>query len=208
MWTNENKFYVVRKWKETWIFNSREECKKNVEWFSNAKYKSFKNLLDAKAAISQWRESYYNNKPQQNPKFDIRKVPFYSNSIAVDAACSGNPWVMEYRWVDIQTWQEIFHQKFQIWTNNIWEFLAIVNWLQYLWDDDKVIYSDSKIAISRIYQWKCKTQIKKSDDKELNKTLKAIKNAEEWLQHNNITHKILKWDTEQRWEIPADFGRK
>lgn len=208
MWTNENKFYVVRKWKETWIFNSREECKNNVKWFSNAKYKSFKNLLDAKAAISQWRESYYNNKPQQNPKFDIRKVPFYSNSIAVDAACSGNPWVMEYRWVDIQTWQEIFHQKFQIWTNNIWEFLAIVNWLQYLWDDDKVIYSDSKIAISRIYQWKCKTQIKKSDDKELNKTLKAIKNAEEWLQHNNITHKILKWDTEQRWEIPADFGRK
>ena len=208
MWTNENKFYVVRKWKETWIFNSREECKNNVKWFSNAKYKSFKNLLDAKAAISQWRESYYNNKPQQNPKFDIKKVPFYSNSIAVDAACSGNPWVMEYRWVDIQTWQEIFHQKFQIWTNNIWEFLAIVNWLQYLWDDDKVIYSDSKIAISRIYQWKCKTQIKKSDDKELNKTLKAIKNAEEWLQHNSITHKILKWDTEQRWEIPADFGRK
>jgi ribonuclease HI len=35
-------------------------------------------------------------------------------SIAVDAACSGNPGVLEYRGVDLQTGTEIFAQRFDI----------------------------------------------------------------------------------------------
>jgi ribonuclease HI len=135
-------------------------------------------------------------------------IPFFAESIAVDAACSGNPGEMEYRWIDLQTWDEIFHEKFKIWTNNIGEFLAIVHWLNYLWDDSRVIYSDSRIAISWVNQWKCKTQVKTNGTSDFSRTLDAIERAEKWLEENWIKHRILKWNTEDWWEIPADFGRK
>ena len=114
---------------------------------------------------------------------------------------------MEYRWIDLQTWEEIFHEKFNIWTNNIWEFLAIVHWLKYLWNDNRAIYSDSKIAISRVQQWKCKTKLK-SNNYDLSQLLDKIQNAEKRLKDNWIKHHILKRDTEDWWEIPADFWRK
>ena len=47
-------------------------------------------------------------------------------SISVDAACSGNPGVMEYQGVDTRTGQLIFRQgPYEDGTNNIGEFLAI-----------------------------------------------------------------------------------
>ena len=58
MWKNEKKFYVVRKWKKVWIFDSRDECKENVNWFSDAKYKSFENKKDAEIAFQEWWKNY------------------------------------------------------------------------------------------------------------------------------------------------------
>ena len=179
-----------------------------MNWFPGAKYKSF-NKEDAKLALKEWWEKYYkiNNKIKKS-NVSYENIPFFSKSIAVDAACSGNPWKMEYRWIDLQTWEEIFHKKFEIWTNNIGEFLAIVHWLQHLWDDERIIYSDSRIAISRVNQWKCKTKIQIDETLDFSELLKEIQWAEKWLKLNWIKHKILKWNTEDWWEIPADFGRK
>ena len=203
------KFYVVRKWKKIWIFDSRDECKESVNWYSDAKYKWFSNREEAEIALQEWWEKYYEVKNiTKKEKVNSEDIPFFTGSIAVDAACSGNPWEMEYRWIDLQTWEEIFHEKFQIWTNNIGEFLAIVHGLKYLWNDNRVIYSDSKIAMSWVNQWKCKTQINADKDSDFWRTLKAINKAEIWLKENWIKHKILKWNTEDWWEIPADFGRK
>ena len=209
MWKNEKKIYVVRKWKKIWIFDSRDECKESVNGFSDAKYKWFFSKEEAEIALNEWWEKYYEVKNvTKKEKVNNDNIPFFAESIAVDAACSGNPWEMEYRWIDLQTWDEIFHEKFKIWTNNIGEFLAIVHWLKYLWNDNRVIYSDSKIAISWVNQWKCKTQINADKNSDFWRTLEAIKWAESWLKENWIKHKILKRDTENRWEIPADFGRK
>ena len=206
--SNDVKFYVVWKWKETWIFNSWESCKNSINWFSNAKYKSFSNKESAKIALKEWWEKYYNiKKSTKKEKVIDEDIPFFKKCIAVDAACSGNPGEMEYRWIDLQTWNEIFHEKFKVWTNNIGEFLAIVHGLRYIWNDNRVIYSDSRIAISRVNQWKCKTQIK-VDNPDFWKTLDAIQWAEKWSNKNWIKHKILKRNTEDWWEIPADFGRK
>ena len=53
-------------------------------------------------------------------------------SIAVDAACSGNPGNMEYRGVYTKTKEQIFHQgPFPQGTNNIGEFLALVHGLAF-----------------------------------------------------------------------------
>ena len=180
-----------------------------MDGFSDAKYKSFENKEAAEIALKEWWEKYYEIK-KVSKKVEVKHedIPFFAESIAVDAACSGNPGEMEYRWIDLQTWDEIFHEKFQIWTNNIGEFLAIVHWLKYLWNDDRVIYSDSRIAISRVNQWKCKTKINADESMDFDKVFKAIEWAEKWLKENWINHKILKWNTEDWWEIPADFGRK
>jgi len=209
MWKSENKFYVVRKWKKIWIFDSRDECKESVNWFSDAKYKSFESKEDAETALQEWWEKYYEVK-KTTKKVEVKHedIPFFAESIAVDAACSGNPWEMEYRGIDLQTGDEIFHENFKIWTNNIWEFLAIVHWLNYLWDDNRVIYSDSRIAISWVNQWKCKTKINTNESSDFSRLLEMVERAEKWLKENGIKHKILKWNTEDRGEIPADFGRK
>jgi ribonuclease HI len=208
MWKSEKKFYVVRKWKKIWIFDSRNECKKSVNGYSDAKYKWFSSKEDAEIALSEWWEKYYEIKNAKKKNVVKEDIPFFAESIAVDAACSGNPGKMEYRWIDLQTWEEIFYEKFKIWTNNIWEFLAIVHWLKYLWNDHRAIYSDSKIAISWVNQWKCKTQINTDERSDFWKTFDNVKKAEQWLKENWIKHKILKWNTEDWWEIPADFGRK
>ena len=203
------KFYVVRKWKKIWIFDSRDDCKDSVNGFSDAKYKSFDKKEDAETALQEWWEKYYDTK-KVSKKVEVKyeDIPFFTESIAVDAACSGNPWEMEYRWIDLKTWEEIFHENFQIWTNNIGEFLAIIHWLKYLWDDERVIYSDSRVAMSRVNQWKCKTKIDINENSSFDKVFKAIDGAEKWLKQNWIKHKILKRNTEEWWEIPADFGRK
>lgn len=197
------KYYVIREWQKTWIFNSRDECKDFVVWVKWAKYKSFKTLQEANEAIQKWYEPYYTKE-----KWFEKDIPFEKNSIAVDAACSHNPWMTEYQWIDLESWQQIFHEKLWEWTNNIWEFLALVHWLSYLkkQNSDKAIYSDSKRWIQRVKEWKCKTNLQKTSENE--KIFELIKRAEKRLATNNYSTKILKWDTEERWEIPADFWRK
>ncbi len=219
MW--KQKRYVVWDGKKTGIFPSWEECEAAVKWFSGAKYKSFESVALAQQALAEWSEQYYKKSPsvplQQRGKPDGERKKyqgwfesaFEKKSIAVDAACSGNPWVMEYQGIDLQSWKQIFHQKFDNGTNNIWEFLALVHALGYLEAyalDDIFVYTDSKIAMHWVAQKKCKTQADVSEELQA-----VISRAEMWLKHNYSSKhekKILKRKTSEWWEIPADFGRK
>lgn len=130
-------------------------------------------------------------------------------ALAVDAACSGNPGRMEFRGVIADTGTEVFRRgPFEAGTNNIGEFLAVVLGLAYLKQNklDWHLYTDSVIALAWIRQRQCKTKIKWTNK---NADLHQIViKAEQWLRTNTWTTKILKWDTEQWGEIPADFGRK
>lgn len=130
------------------------------------------------------------------------------NSLAVDAACSGNPGPMEYRGVHIASRQEVFHFGPTKGTNNIGEFLAIVHGLALLKQKgfDMPIYSDSVNAISWVRQKKCKTKLPRTAETE--ELFKLIERAEKWLRENTYTTRILKWETKEWGEIPADFGRK
>lgn len=124
------KYYVVRKWQNPWIYKSWDECKETVSWFSDAKYKSFKTENDAKIAFNKPYTEYYESKEKKDRK--LWNFPFEKNSIAVDAACSGNPGEVEYQWIDLITAEIVFYKKFSLGTNNIGEFLALVWGLQYL----------------------------------------------------------------------------
>ena len=152
---------------------------------------------------------YFRFKKQEgqiNPTY-LNEIDF--NSIAVDAACSGNPGKMEYQGVVTKTKQVLFKKgPFQQGTNNIGEFLALVHALALVKQKkyNISIYSDSKIAISWVKQKKCKTKLKQNAKNE--KLFELIQRAENWLKLNSFSTPILKWETKKWGEIPADFGRK
>lgn len=211
MGTKKQKYYVVWFGNPTGIFDSWEACKKAVQGVTGAQYKSFETYEEAEEAYnkeySDYKGKHTVKKPSKEELAKIGEPDLYS--IAVDAASSGNPGIMEYRGVDTQTKKELFRQgPFHQGTNNVGEFLAIVHGLAYLKQrgSDRIIYSDSRIAMGWVFRKKCNTKLKKTNK---NKYLfELIARAENWLKSNTYTTKILKWETKAWGEIPADFGRK
>lgn len=208
----KQKFYVVWKGKNPGIFESWEDCKAQITGVKGAQYKSFSNFAEAKNAFnSNYLE--YKGKKKGKPALSVEELLKIGDpnmhSISVDAASSGNPGKMEYQGVDTKTKKRLFHQgPFVEGTNNIGEFLALVHGLAFLKNkkSDRVIYSDSRIAIGWVRKKSCGTKLKKSKKNE--QLFELIARAEDWLKTNRYNTPIVKWETKAWGEIPADFGRK
>ncbi|WP_103866589.1 MULTISPECIES: viroplasmin family protein [Aquimarina] len=208
----KEKFYVVWEGHKSGIYRSWKDCKAAVAGYAGAKYKSFDSFDVAKKA---YNGNYDDYKGKSKPKKTLTAAQLSKigepnlYSIAVDAASSGNPGKMEYRGVDTQTQKQLFHQgPFKQGTNNIGEFLALVHGLAYLKkkNSDRIIYSDSKIAIGWVKQKTCRTKLKRTPK---NKAMfELVDRAITWLKENTYTTTIVKWETKAWGEIPADFGRK
>ena len=129
-------------------------------------------------------------------------------ALCVDAACSGNPGPMEYRGVHLPSGKEVFRFGPIQGTNNIGEFLAIVHGLALMEQKgiSMPIYSDSVSGQAWVRNKKAKTTLARTPETE--KALDLIARAENWLRTHQVNVPILKWDTENWGEIPADFGRK
>ena len=202
----KEKFYVVWKGVKPGVYTFWEDCKAQIDNFPGALYKSFSSEIDAREAFQKGPKNYLNSVKKIQPTYTGLSI--IRNSLAVDAACSGNPGVMEYQGVHTETKKQIFHQKFDLGTNNIGEFLALVHGLSYLKKNgySHPIYTDSVNAIKWVEAKKCKTKLERNAHTE--DLFKMIENAEKWLRENRYTTQILKWDTKSWGEIPADFGRK
>ncbi len=201
----KGKYYVVWKGRNPGVFDNWDEAKLQIDGFEGAKFKSYPNELEAREAFAQGSGALYKKKGE-SAKQTASPI---ERSIAVDAACSGNPGVMEYRGVSLWNNQEIFHFKCELGTNNIGEFLAIVHALALMQKmnlPDMPIYTDSQTAISWVKNKKSKTKLEQNP-----RTLPLfdlIHRAEAWLQSHTWQNPIIKWPTEKWGEIPADFGRK
>ncbi|MGN0087058.1 MAG: RNase H family protein [Alloprevotella sp.] len=135
--------------------------------------------------------------------------PYALNALAVDAACSGNPGPMEYRGVYLRTGKEVFHFGPVYGTNNIGEFLAIVHALALLKQQRlpaMPIYSDSLNALTWVRNKRCRTKLPRTPETE--QLHQLIARAEKWLHTNTYDNPVLKWQTQEWGEVPADFGRK
>ncbi|MDB9914112.1 ribonuclease H family protein, partial [Flavobacteriaceae bacterium] len=191
---------------------SWKDCQLSIKDVSGAQYKSFSTFEEAKKAFRNEYKDYIgiNTKNKKISKEELIKIGEPNlYTISVDAASSGNPGIMEYRGVDTQTHQQLFHQgPFQQGTNNVGEFLALVHGLAFLKqkNSDRKIYSDSKIAIAWVKRKKCNTKLKKTSKNK--KIFDLILRAENWLENNTYKTVIIKWETKAWGEIPADFGRK
>ena len=215
----KQKYYVVWQGNQPGIFNTWDECKKQVVGVAGAQYKSFDSLNEAQAAFRRPYSEVAGKKTTKESMVTVneegRTIVKAGNvegpildSLAVDAACSGNPGIMEYQGVHVATRTRIFHYKTPVGTNNIGEFLAIVHGLSYLKRNNlkQIIYSDSKIAINWVKHKECGSKLPCTP--ETVELWNYIRRAEAWLQTNTYTTEIRKWDTDNWGEIPADFGRK
>ncbi|NJB71309.1 ribonuclease HI [Saonia flava] len=210
--SKKEKFYTVWKGNKPGVYTKWADCKKAIDGYKGAEYKSFLSFDEAKKAYN-GKYSDYKGKKTSKPilsKEELLKIgePNY-NSISVDAASSGNPGTMEYRGVDTKTGKELFKQgPFQQGTNNVGEFLALVHGLAFLkkQKSNRILYTDSRTAISWIRKKKCNTKLVENAD---NKPIfDLVRRAHQWLQTNTYTTNIVKWETKAWGEIPADFGRK
>lgn len=209
--SKKQKYYVVWKGVSPGIYTSWTDCQLQTKGYEGAQYKSFETQEEAEQAFASSPYAYIGNqkpaashqRPQAFPEnFDL-------NSVAVDAACSGNPGPMEYRGVYLQTGQEIFHFGPVYGTNNIGEFLAIVHALALMKQKGicMTVYSDSRNALSWVRQKKCKTKLERTPKTE--ELFRLIERAETWLKtHTYSDIPLLKWETDVWGEVPADFGRK
>ncbi len=207
----KNKYYVIWNGHAPGIYTNWEECQKNIKGVSNVKYKGFASLEEAEKAFEEDPELHWGKKDNsaKNLQFTLENNPdIIQNSLSVDAACSGNPGIMEYQGVYTATGTQAFIKKFDLGTNNIGEFLAIVHGLAFQ-KQNKInipIYSDSKIAIDWVKAKKCRSKLNRNTKTQA--LFEVIKRAEEWLKNNTYDQQILKWETKLWGEIPADFGRK
>jgi ribonuclease HI len=218
--SKEQKYYVVWQGNTPGIYTDWKLAQTQIAGFSGAKYKSFKTYEEAKVAFAHSWQDYYDTKPAGEGPKGSKSEPkqlseeflkeIVADSIAVDAACSGNPGKMEYRGVyTLAPEVELFRsQVFPLGTNNIGEFLALVHALA-LYHESKpelTIYSDSMLAMGWVKKKKCATKL--PINKKTEYLHQLIARAETWLKTHKYKNKILKWETKRWGEIPADFGRK
>ncbi|MEG1581059.1 MAG: ribonuclease H family protein [Bacteroidaceae bacterium] len=219
----KQKYYVVWHGVKPGVYSSWEDCQQQIKGFKGAIYKSFSSRAEAEEA-SYHSPFLYIHKSKggartakgelQNPPTDrtdtVLPLPLQvqAQALAVDAACSGNPGPMEYRGVYLRTGQEIFHYGPVYGTNNIGEFLAIVHGLALLKQRKLVmpIYTDSRNALLWVKAKKCKTKLVRNAHTE--ELFQLIERAEVWLKNNSYRIPLLKWETKEWGEVPADFGRK
>lgn len=213
--SKKQKYYVVWAGVMPGIYDSWTDCQLQTKGYDGAQFKSFDTLEEAEHAFASSPYAYIGQKtsttgrPQKIARDDGEFSPeVVENSLAVDAACSGNPGQMEYRGVHVASRQQVFHYGPVYGTNNIGEFLAIVHGLALLKQKglNMPIYSDSRNAISWVKQKKCKTKLPREPRTET--LFQLIERAEKWLHENSYTTPILKWETDRWGEVPADFERK
>lgn len=188
-----NKFYAVLVGRTPGIYNTWDECLQRTQGFSGAQFKSFTSYQDALDYM--------------NGTTSVTTAKYVYPSISIDASCSGNPGKMEYQGVDTKTKELLFHVgPIDGGTNNIGEFIALVHGILHLKGLKKniPIYTDSKTAQAWLKNKKFNTSVRpilgSKLDKLIKRTEEVLPSLPEW--------EVLKWNTKEWGEIPADFGRK
>ncbi|MBD2314498.1 viroplasmin family protein [Desertifilum sp. FACHB-1129] len=208
------KYYAVFKGRKTGLFTSWSDCEEQIAGFSGASYKSFKTRYEAEVALGfidsgilfPIEQKELKGKETQNL---VPANELIVNSVCVDASCIGNPGDVEYRGMYTATREVIFHKKpMHNGTNNLGEFLAIVHALAHLKNQGSnlPIYSDSETAMIWVTQKRVRTKLERTSNNE--EIFNLVERGLKWLENNQYTNPILKWNTRYWGEIPADFGRK
>ena len=124
--------------------------------------------------------------------------------IATDAAHSVKRGVTEYQGINLDTGERLFYKDLGNQTVNIGEFLAVVEAVKYIIENDfqpRIIYTDSMTAISWFNNKRTAS----------NKKNKDLQKAEIFLRvfaADVDTIEVIHWNNRAWGETPADFCRK
>ncbi len=208
----EEKHYVVWTGRVSGIYDSWEECRRQVEGYPAARFRAFPTRKEAEEALKAGPSEASSRPPALQERLKELRTQDHQpvwESISVDAACQGNPGMMEYRGVETATGRELFHMgPYQNATNNIGEFLALVHALAALKRNNSrlAVYTDSKTARKWLKDKKIKTSLQRNASNQA--VFDLLDRALKWLEENTVNNPVLIWDTKTWGEIPADFGRK
>jgi ribonuclease HI len=200
-------WYVVWRGRVPGVYATWEEARAQVHSFSGARYRAFKDRQQAELAFAAGPEA-----DLSALALDWRRQhlpPEALQGYAVDAAWNAQTKTMHYRGVRIADDQEIFHHgPFEDATNNVGEFLAVVEGLDWLKQRGlrAPIYTDSLNAMQWVSERRCNTAlVPTARNAEL---FARVAWAERWLREHADHAPVHKWRTELWGENPADFGRK
>lgn len=162
------KYYVVWKGRETGVFNDWASCKKHIDHFPGARYKSFKTQNEAEAAFKgspgtpASGQSSVKKKPgvKTYTATDIESIEV-DTKIYTDGGCEPNPGeagsgLAVYRDEHIsELWYGLYNPKG---TNNTAELNALFQAMVMAEDEFKkqrsvAIFCDSKYSIQCVTQW-------------------------------------------------------
>ena len=124
--------------------------------------------------------------------------------IATDAAHSVKRGVTEYQGINLDTGERLFYKDLGNQTVNIGEFLAVVEAVKYIIENDfqpRIIYTDSMTAISWFNNKRTAS----------NKKNKDLQKGEIFLRvfaADVDTIEVIHWNNRAWGETPADFGNK
>lgn len=98
----KEKFYVVWEGVTPGVYASWTDCQLQIKGYEGAKYKSFDTREEAERALASSPYAYIGKNAKKKTEAartgsDTLPASVIDNSLAVDAACSGNPGPMEYR---------------------------------------------------------------------------------------------------------------
>lgn len=137
------------------------------------------------------------------PKYFKMETTFY-----VDGAANNITGDCEYRVLQGDT--EIYRSPvYKGGSNNIAEFLAVVHAIAFIKQnniENATIYTDSQTAIAWVRKRRHNSSVGATyQNKEV---FALIERAEQFLSKAGMIPKVIKWNTKERGEIPADYGRK
>lgn len=209
------KYYVVWAGWDTGVYDSWEDAQEQINGFKGARYKSFNSR---EAAVNAYRgdpDEYIGvlRKIFTHPAAPVNyeAIPqIRRDALAVDGACAKNPGPMEYRCVRVADGTEVFHVgPLDDGTNNVGEYLALVHVLALLdkqGDHLTPVYTDSRTALAWLRRRGHKSTLARTPRNA--RIHELLTRADAWVQSHEVLNPVLKWDTDNWGEIPADFGRK
>lgn len=189
----QKKFYAVRSGRQPGIYLTWDQCKAQVDGYTNAEYKGFSSREDAEAYLGERSKpttqdaptkpapAMFEDEPLPPPVkiiAGLKQVTLYS-----DGACTGNPGPGGYGVVLLADGgRKEMSAGYRRTTNNRMEMLGCIVGLQTLTEQSQVtIYSDSRYVVNAIekkwaVRWR-KNGWKRRDE---NGEMKPALNADLW----------------------------
>lgn len=216
-------FYGVWIGKTIGVYDNWDECKEQVNKFPGAIYSKLKstNKKDALSEFEELKKEKVDNNIDKNKaknenstweeKKKENKGKPIEGVLTVDGASNGKN--CEFQAVWYPSGEKAFISKvFEGGTNNIAEFLGLVLAVKHLKDKGLplIVYTDSITAMSWFRDKKANTTAR-ATGKITDELENLLTKSEMFLKQNHELMKqvkVLKWETKEWGEIPADFGRK